>query len=60
MIEIIQELKKNKKVVVRGFGTFSVVPRRKGAVHGIFGDKKVFKNRVKFKPSLALKNQICK
>lgn len=53
-----KDLAKDRKLVVRGFGTFFLLPRRKGKIY--CADKKPkHKYRVKFVPSRALKKLIC-
>ena len=62
MIDI-EELKKNKKVVIRGFGTFSLINRKEGKVYNGFINKEVepsYSYRVKFTPSKLLRDKICK
>lgn len=61
--EIIEGLKNEGKFVVRNFGTFLLVDRKKGdSYNGFTGvrNKIIFKKRVRFIPSINLKNNICK
>lgn len=56
-------LTKEGKFVIRGFGTFWLVGRKKGdSYNGFTGvrNKIIFKKRVRFIPSVNLKNRICK
>ena len=64
MIDL-QELKEKGKVVIRGFGVFELLPRRKGVVN--CGLPKAngklearYTHRIKFTPSKPLKDKLCK
>jgi hypothetical protein len=58
------KLKKDKKLVIRGHGTYWLLPRKKGEVTNTLPttDKTeaVYPLRIKFVPSVILKNKVCK
>ena len=57
----IERLKEEKKLVIRGFGTFFLKPSRKGQINGMGkGHTYNYKYSVSFTPSRVLKNKICK
>jgi len=62
MIEkIIHKLLTNKKATIFGLGTFYLLPRRKGKVSGFGEDKEIrYNNRIRFIPSINLKDKTCK
>jgi len=61
--ELIEKLKREGKVKIEGFGTFELLPRRKGKTfvgfHNIEGKAK-YSKRVKFTSSSKLRDRICK
>jgi nucleoid DNA-binding protein len=66
MIELITtELKENKRIVIKGFGVFELLPRRKGKVNCYLKQAQGkseprYKYRIKFTPAKPLKEKICK
>ena len=61
--EIIEALEKDGKIVIPDFGTFELLPRRKGKTfvgfRGVEGTPR-FNKRVKFTSSSKLRDRICK
>lgn len=63
MIDL-EKLKKDRKLIVRGHGTYLLLPRKKGEVKNSLpsaGGKveAVYKDRIVFKPSVTLKRKVC-
>jgi nucleoid DNA-binding protein len=55
------ELNEKGELVIKGFGSFKVLPRRVGEVNG-FGKtgKILYQKRIKFTVSRVLKEKVCK
>jgi nucleoid DNA-binding protein len=55
------ELNEKGELMIRGFGTFKVLPRREGKVNG-FGKTGniLYSKRIKFTVSRLLKEKVCK
>ncbi len=57
----IEKLRAEKKLVIKGFGTFFLLPRRKGETYGFSkGLPAKYIHRVRFMVSDVLKRNICK
>jgi nucleoid DNA-binding protein len=56
-----KELNEKGEIMIRGFGTFKVLPRREGKVNG-FGKTGniLYSKRIKFTVSRLLKEKVCK
>lgn len=57
----IEKFEKKGQLSIKFVGTFYILPRKKGKLYG-FGEGKAIKysKRIKFKPSVWLKDRLCK